>query len=191
MKKKIIAIVGKTSSGKDTVCKYLWEKYRIPMIVSYTTRPMRDYEVEGVQHYFVSEEEMNKLEKQNDILAYTRFPKTGYRYCATVSSMKDDIMAYIINPDGVNYLKKNIDKLGVECHTLYLHLPEEIIRERAIGRGDNLDLIEERLASETKQFDEFYASKRYDFCIDTRKELEDVFSDVDTALAGILTNSDV
>ena len=36
--KKILFIVGKTSSGKDTVANYLSEKYDIPMVVSYTTR---------------------------------------------------------------------------------------------------------------------------------------------------------
>lgn len=161
------------------------------MIVSYTTRPMRDYEVEGVQHYFVSEEEIDNLEKQNDLLAYTRFPKTGYRYCATVSSMKKDIMTYIINPDGIDYLEKNKDALGIEYCVLYLKLSDEIIRKRALERGDAADLIDQRLASESEQFDMFYASRRYNFCIDMQKGLEDIFSDVDTALAGILTNSNV
>ena len=43
-KKTIIAVIGKTSSGKDTVAKVLNEKYGIPSVVSMTTRPKREYE---------------------------------------------------------------------------------------------------------------------------------------------------
>ena len=39
----IIAIVGKTSSGKDTAAKYLHDKYGLDMVVSHTTRPMRTH----------------------------------------------------------------------------------------------------------------------------------------------------
>lgn len=60
--KKIIVIVGKTATGKDTLCKHLKEKYDIPMVVSYADRPMRDYEENGVQHIFISKEEMDELE---------------------------------------------------------------------------------------------------------------------------------
>ena len=42
-KKTIIAVIGKTSSGKDTVAKVLNEKYGIPSVVSMTTRPKREY----------------------------------------------------------------------------------------------------------------------------------------------------
>ena len=38
-KKTIIAVIGKTSSSKDTVAKVLNEKYGIPSVVSMTTRP--------------------------------------------------------------------------------------------------------------------------------------------------------
>ena len=47
MRPIIIAIVGASGSGKTTLSKYLQRKYGIPAIVSTTTRPRREGEVEG------------------------------------------------------------------------------------------------------------------------------------------------
>ena len=69
-KKKIIIIMGKTSSKKDTVCKYLQDEYDIIMIVSITTRPMRFYEVNGKEHYYVTDEIMDEIEKQKEKCFY-------------------------------------------------------------------------------------------------------------------------
>lgn len=182
-KKKIIIIMGKTSSGKDTVCKYLQDEYDIIMIVSITTRPMRFYEVNGKEHYYVTDEIMDEIEKQKDILAYTKFPKTGYRYCSTVSSMSADVMTYILNPDGVDYMEANKDNLDIEYHVLYLYLPEDVIRERAEARGDDKDLIEKRMSSEAEQFDQFYSDHRYDYCIDMRQSREAVKQEVDNFMS--------
>ena len=179
MKKKIIVVMGKTSSGKDTVCKYLRDVYGIPMIVSNTTRPMRDYETNVVQHYFVSEEEMDILEKRKDLLAWTKFPKTNYRYCATVSGMTDDVMTYILNPDGVDFLDKNKENLNVDYHVIYLNLSEEQLIRRALDRGDNPQAIRDRIASESQEFDAFYKERRYDYNVDASKSVEEVRTDID------------
>lgn len=37
----VICIIGKTSTGKDTIAKYLESKYGASPVVSYTTRPAR------------------------------------------------------------------------------------------------------------------------------------------------------
>ena len=64
----IIAIVGKTSSGKDSLAKYIKEYYDIPAIVSYTTRPKRESETNGIEHWFISKEEMAELLKIENII---------------------------------------------------------------------------------------------------------------------------
>ena len=66
-KKTIIAVIGKTSSGKDTVAKVLNEKYGIPSVVSMTTRPKREYETNGVEHVFISKEEMSNVLKEKKL----------------------------------------------------------------------------------------------------------------------------
>lgn len=51
---KIICLMGKSSSGKDTIYKNLMEDKSLGLrkLIPYTTRPMREGEQEGVEYHF-------------------------------------------------------------------------------------------------------------------------------------------
>ena len=53
---KIICLMGKSSSGKDTIYKNLMEDKSLGLrkLIPYTTRPMREGEQEGVEYHFNS-----------------------------------------------------------------------------------------------------------------------------------------
>ena len=171
---KIITLTGKTSTGKDSAARYIEEEYGIHPIVSYTTRDIRVGEENGREHYFISDEEMDKLEKRDDILAWTQFDKTGIRYCASTKDLDDDgIYTYIIDPNGIKWLKENY-KGNAEIISLYFDLSETAIMRRALIRGDIREVIEERLNSEREQFDAFKESGKYDALIDSSKNIDDV-----------------
>lgn len=184
-RKFIIAIEGMTSSSKDTICRYIKEKYGIDMIVSHTNRPIRDYETQGKEHWFDTDEEFDKLDR-NKMFAYTKFPKTNYRYCTTIEDMKDDVMTYIINPDGVKSLMESKKRMDFDFISIYCNCPIEVIRERAKKRGDKAELIEARIESEKEEFLDFYHKKGYDYCIDTNRPLADIYKDVDDILSKYL-----
>jgi len=57
-----IVLSGYTATGKDLAIKYISNKYNIPIAVSYTTRPKRPLETEGVEYHFISYEEFNSME---------------------------------------------------------------------------------------------------------------------------------
>lgn len=67
---KIFCLMGKSSSGKDTIYKRLMEdrKLNLKRMVPYTTRPIREGEQEGVEYHFVSEEELLKLQKAGRVV---------------------------------------------------------------------------------------------------------------------------
>lgn len=158
--RRIIAIVGKTATGKDTVARHLQEKYGIEPIVSFTTRPKRENEVDGREHYFITGEKMNELiSRPGQLLAYTKFPKTGYEYCATTEVLdKDRVYSYIIDPPGIEWLKAH--RQDVSLSIIALDAPEEAIRSHALNRGDNPQAVEDRLDSEREIFDSFLNSMR-------------------------------
>jgi len=67
---KIVYIMGKSSTGKDTIFRELIRKefknFRI--IVPYTTRPIREGERNGKEYFFKTEEEFQKLKAEGKII---------------------------------------------------------------------------------------------------------------------------
>ena len=62
---KIFYIMGKSSSGKDTIYSRLRidETLGLSNLVLYTTRPMREGEKQGREYYFVGEEQFRQLKE--------------------------------------------------------------------------------------------------------------------------------
>ncbi|MCR5417430.1 MAG: guanylate kinase [Lachnospiraceae bacterium] len=66
----IFYIMGKSSSGKDTVFKKLLQDPSLALetLVMYTTRPIRSNEKDGVEYHFVSAKEMEALEAEGRVI---------------------------------------------------------------------------------------------------------------------------
>lgn len=66
----IYVIMGKSSSGKDTIYHRLLEDETLDLhrVVTYTTRPMRQNEKNGVEYFFTDVGNMLKLEEQGRVI---------------------------------------------------------------------------------------------------------------------------
>lgn len=103
--KHIIAVVGMSGSGKTTMTQHIEKVLGIPSIVSFTTRPMREGEVNGVEHWFVDEDAMPP---RTDMLAYAYFG--GYHYWTKHDQIPDDLpCTYIIDEKALDQM---IDSFG-------------------------------------------------------------------------------
>lgn len=94
---KIVCLMGKSSSGKDTIYKRLLTQKSVPLktIVPYTTRPIRVGEQEGVEYHFTDEEGFQKLLAQG-VVVEERAYDTCYgvwRYF-TVADEETDLSEY-------------------------------------------------------------------------------------------------
>lgn len=81
MKKGLLIILsGPSGVGKGTIRKYIMENYNLKLTysISMTTRPQREKEVEGVDYYFVSNEEFQRNIDANNFLEWEEF--VGNRY---------------------------------------------------------------------------------------------------------------
>lgn len=161
-KKTLLLLVGETGAGKDTVANML----PYSKVISYTTRSMRKGDVQDVHHHFISNEEMDELEKRDDLIAYT---KTGdIRYCATEEQLDDEISVYVINPDGIRWFKENYkgETLNSVVFGLYVSLEER--RSRCEKRGDIKSTFETRVSDEQQDFNIFRLNGEFDYLINNK-----------------------
>lgn len=146
----MILLLGKTCSGKDTILNEI-VKLGYKKLVTYTTRPMRPGEIEGVNYHYVSTEDF-LLKEANGFFAETTSYNvatgdTWYYGSAIEDYDKDTVM--IVNPDGIKRIKK-IQSLNPVV--FYIQAKENIIRKRLSKRGDNLVEAERRILADDKDF---------------------------------------
>lgn len=108
--RKIFAILGKASVGKDTLTSYLTELTGYPMALSFTTRPMRMNEEQGREYNFISKEKFDWLDENGYLAEYTSYNVTGgetWFYGLTREELeKAEYVIVIVNPCGLKQIKK-------------------------------------------------------------------------------------
>ena len=119
---RIIAIVGASGSGKTTLVNHIQKTLGIPALVSYTTRPMRPGETDGVEHWFVAEDKMPDKDK---MLAYTKFGE--YHYWTEISQLEDRTCMYVVDEKGLLELQAIQDKFFYERFDDFFDLVEVLI----------------------------------------------------------------
>lgn len=98
---KIVCIMGKSSTGKDTIYKKLLEnkKLELKKIVPYTTRPIREGEHDGVEYHFVNESEYESLGASGKIIeerAYNTFHGLWRYFTVDDTNIQTDENSYIV-----------------------------------------------------------------------------------------------
>ena len=143
MKQKIIAIMGPSGAGKDTVANILSIALNIPLLCSFTTRPMRDGEVNGKEHFFVKE---CKTPKEK-MLAYTEYG--GYEYWTEIDQVKDAAI-YVIDERGFLGICENFP--DIELMSIYVAAKPETLKDRGIA-PERTNRDEYRVSLDINSFD--------------------------------------
>lgn len=155
----IIAFVGGSASGKTTIAKDTAFFGNFKIVVSTTSRPKRENEKEGIDYFFISQDEFDKKAIAGDFLDPEYFTPIingelqvhGYGIDKTKYNFTNDI--YIV-PTDIKRAKKLKQSFGEKVLIIYLTVPQE---ERLIrARSRSLDFTEEewnrRLKSEDKDY---------------------------------------
>lgn len=101
--KNIIILTGLTCAGKDTCQDYLVKKYNYHPIVSTTSRPMREGEIEGVNYHYISKEDFKKLIADDKLIEYREYH--------TLVDNKPDVWYYGVEKSEIE--KSDFDNLVV------------------------------------------------------------------------------
>jgi guanylate kinase len=155
----LLCVMAESSAGKDTLVNKLCKNMGYRQIISYSTRPRR--EGEGDTHIFVDDNIYHEMLEVGQVAAYTEI--NGYRYWSTIDQLyTNDI--YIIDPSGVEVLKSlNLPNLRIV--SVYINVPEDIRKERAKSRGDNMSVYRARCSSERQQFRDMKKNMAVDYVV--------------------------
>lgn len=142
----IICLVGKSGSGKSSVVKALKE-YGYKNIVSYTTRPKRKGEKDGIDYHFVKSlpYEVTK-DLHSKFAEVTTFNNWDY---GTVIEDYTGNKTVVVSPWALRQLKKKKD---IQITSFYIDVPDNNRVEKLIKRGDDISEICRRVIHDEGQF---------------------------------------
>lgn len=136
----ILVLMGESGAGKDFLFNHT---DNFESIVSYTTRPMREKEVNGREYHFVDDKFMKDI---NDTNPDFFLEKREYN---AIKDGKEVLWTYAsprVNPEDNNYkvildVQGTLDYINAygadNVEVVYVKAPEEIRRQRAIDRDPN------------------------------------------------------
>jgi guanylate kinase len=159
-KHTLLCVMGRTSSGKDTLVNKLCERTGLRVITSHTTRPRRTNE--GDTHIFSTRDVYEQIKTEGRVAAFTEI--AGNIYWTTIDQLyQNDI--YIIDPYGVKTLR-DLNLPDLHIVTVYINTPDAIREERALNkRGDDKSKFRTRDFAERGQFREMLKNADFDYAV--------------------------
>ncbi len=157
MKVKLIAICGKSATGKTYFTKWLQrvlKTYNInaEVIVSHTTRPMRPNEYNLIDYVFIDENQFAANVKDKKYIEWTTF--NGWHYGTPTIVNKPGVDCYIgvFNAAGI---KKLVQRDDIDLQIVYMRAPFILRWKRSCYREGWRHHLKERLrrfAADRKDF---------------------------------------
>lgn len=152
-KYKLIALIGKAGSGKDTILKDIVKIYKLPInpIVSYTTRPMREGEVEGREYHFISKDKFEQMINNNQMFEYVQF--NNWWYGTGINCLDENkINIGIFNPSDIRTLI-NFSEIDLQVYYVYASDKERLLRQLNREENPNVSEIIRRYSADEKDFE--------------------------------------
>ncbi|MBQ1248590.1 MAG: guanylate kinase [Selenomonadales bacterium] len=161
----LIVVSGPSGAGKGTICKRLLEKNpNLGYSISATTRAPRTGEVNGVNYWFLSKEEFQKMIAEDGLLEWAEV--YGNYYGTPAQKVRDSLaegknILLEIDTQGAALVRKKFPE-GVYIYILPPSLEE--LKRRIIGRGtDSAESIERRLSCAREEMG--CASEQYNYLV--------------------------
>lgn len=180
----ILALIGEAGSGKDTILRHLiddtkhYYKGKLPLheIVSYTSRPPREKEVDGVNYHFITAEKFTEMILQNQMFEATVFNE--WCYGTGIESVKENaINVGVFNPEGAETL---LHDKRVNLVIVYINANDKIRLIRQLNREVNPDIDEiiRRYKADKIDFEDADDLCNWLYINNTPAELECIYKDL-------------
>ena len=152
---KIIALVGRSSAGKNTVQSILTQLIsNSHRIIGCTTRPKREHEEDGKEYYFLDLPTFTQMLLNGELIEAASYNHNSWFYGTAFECLKPNkINIGIFNPQAYECMK-NDSRLNIQL--IYLYAPDKIRLQRSLSREDNPDCHEicRRFLSEDETYTE-------------------------------------
>lgn len=150
---KVIALIGEAGSGKDTLMQSVLAKTdKLHEVISCTTRPPREGEVNGVNYHFLTGEQFGQKVLDGEMLEATCF--NDWFYGTSYESLRSDCVNIgVFNPDGIDSMMAHKDVYVV---AYYVRADEKQRLLRQLNREENPDVREiiRRFTADLLDFEE-------------------------------------
>lgn len=154
----IFVLLGKSSTGKDTLLNSIIEDTSLNNIVSITTRPKRPNEIDGKDYHFTDRNSFKKLIKNEELIEYRTYntlidnkPDVWY-YGITKDDITGDSIV-ILDIIGLEGFLQYYRREDVKITSIYIHTPDKVRRKRAQKRaGFDIHEWNRRAADDDKVF---------------------------------------
>ena len=153
----IICLIGKTSSGKNTISDLLSSNYNIPQAISTTTRPMRKGETQDKEYHFITKEEFDKRDFI-ETREYQVYNGDTWYYGYEKNEFNHDNCIAIVDVQGYYSLREYFGDIVIP---FFIYASEDTLRKRLKLRGDNPQEIDRRLEDDEVKFKNFIDSNDY------------------------------
>lgn len=165
----LVVLFGEAGAGKDTILDEIVKNFPFHKLISYTTRPPRENEEDGVQYHFCSEEEFNKT----IFLESTEF-NNWYYGTAKSSLQKDQVNIGVFNIEGIRNLRKQED---ITVYPIYVGCDDKTRLLRQLSREVHPDCAEicRRFLTDKKDFDSIDFDYTY---LDNTKSIQNVIENL-------------
>lgn len=161
---KLFYIMGKSSSGKDTIYEELLSRTELELnpFIMYTTRPIRAKEVDGVQYHFVTEECLREMEQKGQVIelrSYDTIEGTWHYFTADGDAVDIERDNYLALGTLESYEKVKNYYGSERVVPIYIEVDDDKRLERSIKRekkqpNPNYDEVCRRFLADQKDFSE-------------------------------------
>ncbi|MBT8377821.1 MAG: guanylate kinase [Ignavibacteria bacterium] len=160
MKGEIIAVAAPSGAGKTTIVKRILAQFpEFVFSISATTRPIRETEKNGVEYYFITEEEFKQKIKHNEFIEWEKFYDYYYgTYKSVINKTINSGKPVLLEVDVKGAL--SIKKLYPFAHLIYISPPsyKELVtrlRERKTENEEDFNKRIKRAKMELSLKDKF------------------------------------
>ena len=174
---KMIILSSPSGAGKTTLTKKISKEKNYKISISHTTREPRNNEIDGVDYFFVKQENFETLIQENAFLEHANVFKNMYGSTKeqVFKNLKNGFnVLFDIDWQGAQQIKKQT--LDYKLISFFILPPsKEILLERLVTRGEtNNEIIQMRM----KQFDKDVLHwEEYDYVV-INQDLDKCYNEI-------------